>query len=54
MMEKGGHLKAKAPWKPVEIDPNFYADEKFQGLVCVEELQDYEIVGGKLKFGSVS
>lgn len=54
MVKKGAHLKAKADWKSIEIDPNLYADEKFQGLVCIEELQDYDIVGGKLKASSSS
>ncbi|XP_061468020.1 ATP-dependent RNA helicase DDX24 [Rhineura floridana] len=37
-------IKVTGTWKPVEIDPNLFADEQLEGLVCFEELTDYKLV----------
>ncbi|XP_053141567.1 ATP-dependent RNA helicase DDX24 [Hemicordylus capensis] len=37
-------IKVTGRWKPVEIDPNLFADEQLGGLVCFEELTDYSMV----------
>ncbi|XP_062974073.1 ATP-dependent RNA helicase DDX24 [Elgaria multicarinata webbii] len=37
-------IKVTGKWKPIEIDPNLFADEQLGGLVCFEELTDYNLV----------
>lgn len=37
-------IKVTGKWKPVEIDPNLFADDHLGGLVCFEELTDYKLV----------
>ncbi|XP_060117828.1 ATP-dependent RNA helicase DDX24 [Heteronotia binoei] len=37
-------IQVTGQWKPIEIDPNLFADEQFGGLVCFEELRDYKLV----------
>ncbi|XP_053231974.1 ATP-dependent RNA helicase DDX24 isoform X1 [Podarcis raffonei] len=37
-------IKVTGAWKPIEIDPNLFADEQLGGLVCFEELTDYKLV----------
>ncbi|KAL8169006.1 UNVERIFIED_CONTAM: hypothetical protein K2H54_031293 [Gekko kuhli] len=37
-------IQVTGQWKPVEIDPNLFADEQLGGLVCFEELRDYKLV----------
>ncbi|XP_044292753.1 ATP-dependent RNA helicase DDX24 isoform X1 [Varanus komodoensis] len=37
-------IRVIGKWKPVEVDPNIFADEQFGGLVCFEELTDYKLV----------
>ncbi|OCT68270.1 DEAD-box helicase 24 L homeolog isoform X2 [Xenopus laevis] len=54
-------IKITGQWKPVTIDPNLFADEKLDEIVCFEELTDYEFVksskelkkGFKRKHGEV-
>nr|XP_020670076.1 ATP-dependent RNA helicase DDX24 isoform X1 [Pogona vitticeps]XP_020670077.1 ATP-dependent RNA helicase DDX24 isoform X1 [Pogona vitticeps]XP_020670078.1 ATP-dependent RNA helicase DDX24 isoform X1 [Pogona vitticeps]XP_020670079.1 ATP-dependent RNA helicase DDX24 isoform X1 [Pogona vitticeps]XP_020670080.1 ATP-dependent RNA helicase DDX24 isoform X1 [Pogona vitticeps]XP_020670081.1 ATP-dependent RNA helicase DDX24 isoform X2 [Pogona vitticeps] len=43
-------IRVTGKWKPVEIDPNLFADEQLGGLVCFEELTDYKLVSS-LKTG---
>ncbi|XP_019407995.1 PREDICTED: ATP-dependent RNA helicase DDX24 isoform X1 [Crocodylus porosus] len=56
-------IKVVGKWKPVEIDPNLFADEQLGDLVCFEELTDYKLIsssksgkekGKKRKSDSVS
>ncbi|XP_054828291.1 ATP-dependent RNA helicase DDX24 [Eublepharis macularius] len=42
LKQKGIQVTGK--WKPIEIDPNLFADEQLGGLVCFEELTDYKLV----------
>uniref|UniRef100_A0A8C5R2F8 ATP-dependent RNA helicase n=1 Tax=Leptobrachium leishanense TaxID=445787 RepID=A0A8C5R2F8_9ANUR len=37
-------IKIVGKWKPVALDPSMFADEKFEEIVCFEELTDYELV----------
>uniref|UniRef100_A0A6I8RZT6 ATP-dependent RNA helicase n=1 Tax=Xenopus tropicalis TaxID=8364 RepID=A0A6I8RZT6_XENTR len=37
-------IKITGKWKPVALDPNLFADEKLDEIVCFEELTDYELV----------
>uniref|UniRef100_A0A8C8VJ39 ATP-dependent RNA helicase n=1 Tax=Pelusios castaneus TaxID=367368 RepID=A0A8C8VJ39_9SAUR len=37
-------IKVVGKWKPIEIDPNLFADEQLGDLVCFEELTDYKLV----------
>ncbi|XP_028572749.2 ATP-dependent RNA helicase DDX24 isoform X2 [Podarcis muralis] len=37
-------IKVTGTWKPIEIDPNLFANEQLGGLVCFEELTDYNLV----------
>ncbi|XP_077179672.1 ATP-dependent RNA helicase DDX24 isoform X2 [Paroedura picta] len=37
-------IQVTGQWKPIEIDPNLFADEQLGGLVCFEELRDYKLV----------
>ncbi|NXH71130.1 DDX24 helicase, partial [Hydrobates tethys] len=39
-------------WKTVQIDPNLFADEEFQDIVCLEELTEYKLVSSS-KVGKV-
>ncbi|KAG6930688.1 DEAD-box helicase 24 [Chelydra serpentina] len=61
LKQKG--IKVVGKWKPIEIDPNLFADEQLGDLVCFEELTDYKLVnsskvgkekGKKRKSDSVS
>ncbi|XP_065259773.1 ATP-dependent RNA helicase DDX24 [Emys orbicularis] len=60
LKQKG--IKVVGKWKPIEIDPNLFADEQLGDLVCFEELTDYKLVNsskigkekGKRKSDSVS
>ncbi|NXE21088.1 DDX24 helicase, partial [Ardeotis kori] len=61
LKQKGIEVTGK--WKTVQIDPNLFADEEFQNIVCLEELTDYKLVSSskvgkvrekKRKAGSVS
>ncbi|NWI52224.1 DDX24 helicase, partial [Calyptomena viridis] len=49
--QKGIQVTGK--WKTVQIDPNLFAEEEFQDLVCLEELTEYKLVSssnvGKVK-----
>ncbi|XP_073205635.1 ATP-dependent RNA helicase DDX24 isoform X2 [Lepidochelys kempii] len=42
LKQKG--IKVVGKWKPIEIDPNLFADEQLGDLVCFEELTDYKLV----------
>ncbi|XP_006133739.2 ATP-dependent RNA helicase DDX24 isoform X1 [Pelodiscus sinensis] len=42
LKQKG--IKVVGKWKPIEIDPDLFADEKLGDLVCFEELTDYKLV----------
>eukprot|EP00106_Octopus_bimaculoides_P007601 XP_014775043.1 PREDICTED: ATP-dependent RNA helicase DDX24-like [Octopus bimaculoides] len=46
--------KSPSNWKPIEIDPQFFSDKEFKNLVCIEEVNDYEIVNGQIILGSES
>nr|XP_056706743.1 ATP-dependent RNA helicase DDX24 [Euleptes europaea] len=48
LKQKG--IQVTGQWKPIEIDPNLFADEQLGGLVCFEELTDYKLVSS-LKVG---
>ncbi|XP_026535012.1 ATP-dependent RNA helicase DDX24 [Notechis scutatus] len=37
-------IKVTGQWKPIEIDPNLFADEELGGIVCFEELTNYQLV----------
>ncbi|XP_070787628.1 ATP-dependent RNA helicase DDX24 [Pituophis catenifer annectens] len=37
-------IKVTGPWKPIEIDPNLFADEELGGIICFEELTNYKLV----------
>lgn len=37
-------IKILGEWKPVSLDPSLFADEKFEEIVCFEELTEYELV----------
>lgn len=61
LKQKG--IKVVGTWKPIEIDPNLFAEEQLGDLVCFEELTDYKLVnsskvgkekGKKRKSDSVS
>uniref|UniRef100_A0ACB8G612 Uncharacterized protein n=1 Tax=Sphaerodactylus townsendi TaxID=933632 RepID=A0ACB8G612_9SAUR len=45
LKQKG--IQVTGQWKPVEIDPNLFADEQLGGLVCFEELTDYKLVASR-------
>ncbi|XP_039221805.1 ATP-dependent RNA helicase DDX24 isoform X1 [Crotalus tigris] len=42
LKQKG--IKVTGQWKPIEIDPNLFADEELGGIICFEELTDYKLV----------
>lgn len=42
LKQKGIQVTGK--WKPVEIDPNFFANEQLGDLICFEELTNYKLV----------
>ncbi|XP_063146339.1 ATP-dependent RNA helicase DDX24 [Candoia aspera] len=42
LKQKG--IKVTGQWKPIEIDPNLFADEELGGIVCFEELTNYKLV----------
>uniref|UniRef100_A0A8C4VJT2 ATP-dependent RNA helicase n=1 Tax=Gopherus evgoodei TaxID=1825980 RepID=A0A8C4VJT2_9SAUR len=42
LKQKG--IKVVGTWKPIEIDPNLFAEEQLGDLVCFEELTDYKLV----------
>ena len=44
------HVKTKSGWKKVKLDPNLFGDENFCSLASFEELTDYEIVDGSIRF----
>ncbi|NXA08402.1 DDX24 helicase, partial [Sapayoa aenigma] len=48
--QKGIQVTGK--WKTVQIDPNLFAEEEFQDLVCLEELTEYKLVSSS-KVGKV-
>ncbi|XP_010122502.1 PREDICTED: ATP-dependent RNA helicase DDX24, partial [Chlamydotis macqueenii] len=50
LKQKGIEVTGK--WKTVQIDPNLFADEEFQNIVCLEELTDYKLVSSS-KVGKV-
>uniref|UniRef100_A0A8C6VC11 ATP-dependent RNA helicase n=1 Tax=Naja naja TaxID=35670 RepID=A0A8C6VC11_NAJNA len=37
-------IKVTGQWKPIEIDPNLFADEELGGIICFEELTNYKLV----------
>ncbi|XP_013925905.1 PREDICTED: ATP-dependent RNA helicase DDX24 [Thamnophis sirtalis] len=37
-------IKVTGQWKPIEIDPNLFADEQLGGIICFEELANYKLV----------
>ncbi|XP_032089416.1 ATP-dependent RNA helicase DDX24 [Thamnophis elegans] len=43
-------IKVTGQWKPIEIDPNLFADEQLGGIICFEELANYKLVSS-LKVG---
>ncbi|NXU86140.1 DDX24 helicase, partial [Xiphorhynchus elegans] len=50
LKQKGIEVIGK--WKTVEIDPNLFAEEEFQDIVCLEELTEYKLVSSS-KLGKV-
>ncbi|NXG51823.1 DDX24 helicase, partial [Psilopogon haemacephalus] len=50
LRQKG--IKVIGKWKTVQIDPNLFADEEFEDIVCLEELTDYKLVSSS-KVGKV-
>ncbi|NXT50656.1 DDX24 helicase, partial [Pluvianellus socialis] len=50
LRQKGIEVIGK--WKTVPIDPNLFADEEFQDIVCLEELTEYKLVSSS-KVGKV-
>lgn len=38
------HVKPKSKWKKVEINKGLGTGHDFSGLICMEELTDYEII----------
>ncbi|XP_029142357.1 ATP-dependent RNA helicase DDX24, partial [Protobothrops mucrosquamatus] len=42
LKQKG--IKVTGQWKPIEIDPNLFADEELGGIICFEELTNYKLV----------
>ncbi|NXR15494.1 DDX24 helicase, partial [Semnornis frantzii] len=50
LRQKG--IKVIGKWKTVQIDPNLFADEEFEDIVCLEELTDYKLVSSS-KVGGV-
>ena len=49
-MEIGVHVKAKSKWKDVDFvgkGLDMFDDEMMGGLISMQELTDYEIVGSK-------
>uniref|UniRef100_U3JIJ1 ATP-dependent RNA helicase n=1 Tax=Ficedula albicollis TaxID=59894 RepID=U3JIJ1_FICAL len=45
-------IEVVGEWKTVQIDPNLFAEEEFQDIVCLEELTDYKLVSSS-KVGKV-
>lgn len=45
-------IEVVGEWKTVPIDPNLFAEEEFQDIVCLEELTEYKIVSSS-KVGKV-
>ncbi|NXM80021.1 DDX24 helicase, partial [Oenanthe oenanthe] len=45
-------IEVVGEWKTVQIDPNLFAEEEFQDIVCLEELTDYKLVSSS-KVGRV-
>lgn len=42
LKQKG--IKVTGQWKPIEIDPNLFADEQLGSIICFEELTNYQQV----------
>ncbi|XP_072348685.1 ATP-dependent RNA helicase DDX24 isoform X1 [Scyliorhinus torazame] len=38
-------IQVTGQWKPMEIDPALFGEENLEGLICFEELTDYQLVG---------
>ncbi|NXS27398.1 DDX24 helicase, partial [Pomatostomus ruficeps] len=45
-------IQVVGEWKTVQIDPNLFAEEEFQDIVCLEELTEYRLVSSS-KVGKV-
>ncbi|NXB93318.1 DDX24 helicase, partial [Vidua chalybeata] len=45
-------IEVVGEWKTVPIDPNLFAEEEFQDIVCLEELTEYKLVSSS-KVGKV-
>lgn len=43
------HVKAKKPWKTLDIESAGFSQKDLEGLISFQELTDYEIVDSKLK-----
>ncbi|NXY57912.1 DDX24 helicase, partial [Callaeas wilsoni] len=50
LKQKG--IEVVGEWKTVQIDPNLFAEEEFQDIVCLEELTEYKLVSSS-KVGKV-
>jgi hypothetical protein len=46
------HVKAKKPWKTVDLDSSGFSQKDLEGLISFQELTDYEIIGSKKKKGN--
>uniref|UniRef100_UPI00398E5BDC ATP-dependent RNA helicase DDX24 n=1 Tax=Pristiophorus japonicus TaxID=55135 RepID=UPI00398E5BDC len=40
-------IKVTGQWKPMAIDPTLFGEEDLGGLICFEELTDYQLVSAK-------